>query len=56
MVLATAADRSIAEAIAAPGLPFIGEVIASDGLRNFVKGKAKARALSERFPDGFIYA
>ncbi len=54
VVLATAADRSIAEAIAAR-FPFIGEVIASDGSRN-LKGKAKARALSERFPDGFIYA
>ena len=54
VVLATAADRSVADAIAAR-FPFISEVIASDGSRN-LKGKAKAQALSERFPDGFIYA
>ncbi len=54
VVLATAADRRIAEAVAAR-FPFISEVIASDGTRN-LKGRAKARALSERFPGGFIYA
>ncbi len=54
IVLATAADRKIAEAIAVR-FPFISEVIASDGKRN-LKGKAKARHLRERFPEGFIYA
>ena len=54
IVLATAADRKIAEAIAAR-FPFISEVIASDGACN-LKGRAKARRLYERFPEGFIYA
>jgi len=54
VVLATAADRRIADAIAAR-FPFISEVIASDGTHN-LKGSAKARRLCERFPEGFIYA
>ena len=54
IVLATAADRRIAEAIAAH-YPFISEVIASDGTIN-LKGKTKANYLHERFPEGFIYA
>lgn len=54
VVLATAADRSVAEAVAAR-FPFINEVITSAGERN-LKGKAKAEHLLERFPDGFIYA
>jgi 4-hydroxybenzoate polyprenyltransferase len=54
VVLATAADRRIAEAFAAR-FPFISEVIASDGACN-LKGRTKARRLYERFPDGFIYA
>jgi 4-hydroxybenzoate polyprenyltransferase len=54
IVLATAADRRIAEAIAVR-FPFITEVIASDGARN-LKGKAKANRLRELFPEGFIYA
>ncbi|MGO8951831.1 MAG: UbiA family prenyltransferase [Rhodomicrobium sp.] len=54
VVLATAADRKIADAIAAR-FPFISEVIASDGTLN-LKGSAKARRLCERFPEGFIYA
>jgi 4-hydroxybenzoate polyprenyltransferase len=54
IVLATAADRRIAEAIAAR-FPFISEVIASDGAHN-LKGKAKARLLRERFPGGYVYA
>jgi 4-hydroxybenzoate polyprenyltransferase len=54
VVLSTAADRKIAEAIAAR-FPFISEVIASDGTCN-LKGKSKAKHLRERFPDGFIYA
>ncbi len=54
IVLATAADQKIADAIAAH-YPFITEVIASDGKRN-LEGKTKANRLRERFPDGFIYA
>jgi 4-hydroxybenzoate polyprenyltransferase len=54
IVLATAADTKIAEAIAAH-YPFISEVIASDGALN-LKGEAKAKRLRERFPEGFIYA
>jgi 4-hydroxybenzoate polyprenyltransferase len=54
IVLATAADRKIGEAIAAC-FPIISEVIASDGSRN-LKGEAKAKHLRDRFPDGFIYA
>jgi 4-hydroxybenzoate polyprenyltransferase len=54
IVLATAADRRIGEAIAVR-FPFISEVIASDGAHN-LKGKAKAKLLRERFPGGFIYA
>ena len=54
IVLATAADKKIAEAIATL-YPFISEVIASDGALN-LKGDAKAKCLRERFPEGFIYA
>lgn len=54
VVLATAADRKIGEAVAAR-FPFISEVIASDGAHN-LKGRAKASYLYERFPAGFIYA
>jgi phosphoserine phosphatase len=54
IVLATAADKKIAEAIAAH-YPFISEVIASDGTLN-LKEDAKAKCLRERFPEGFIYA
>src|SRR6516162_3030554 len=54
IVLATAADRKIGEAMAAR-FPFISEVIASDGSRN-LKGEAKAKHLCDRFPQGFIYA
>ena len=54
IVLATAADKRIAEAIAAH-YPFISEVIASDGILN-LKGEVKAKRLHERFPEGFIYA
>lgn len=54
IVLATAADRAVAEAVRRR-FPFIAEIMASgpDGNR---KGEAKARALRERFPDGFVYA
>lgn len=55
IVLATAADAKVAEAVAAH-LGLFDEVIASDGTRN-LKGPAKARALVERFGDrGFAYA
>ncbi len=54
VVLATAADRKIAEAVAAR-FPFISGVVASDGVHN-LKGDAKAHRLRELFPDGFIYA
>lgn len=52
--LATAAD-AIAAAKLAQRFGFVDGVIASDGVTN-LKGPAKARALTERFPDGFIYA
>jgi 4-hydroxybenzoate polyprenyltransferase len=54
IVLATAADQSVADAMASR-FPFISEVIASDGTSN-MKGKAKADRLCQRFPEGFIYA
>ena len=54
VVLATAADRAIAEKAAAR-FPFITEIIASDGQEN-LKGQVKARELMSRFPDGFVYA
>lgn len=54
VVLATGADRSIAEAIKAR-FPFIAEVIATEGESN-LKGRTKAQKLRERFPEGFIYA
>ena len=54
VVLATAADALLAEPIAAR-LRVFDRVIASDGSCN-LKGPAKARALTQLFPDGFIYA
>jgi 4-hydroxybenzoate polyprenyltransferase len=55
LVLATAADRRIAHAIATH-LDIFDEVIASDGNKN-LKGVAKARALTDRFGvKGFVYA
>lgn len=54
IVLVTAADRAIAEAIAAR-FPFIRQVIASNG-RDNCKGAAKAEILTRMFPDGFEYA
>lgn len=54
LVLCTAADRRIAEAIAAH-LGLFDEVIASDGAHN-LRGAAKAAALVDRFgPHGFDY-
>lgn len=52
--IATAADAAIANKVAAR-IPFVSEVIASDGKRN-LKGKTKATVLAERFPNGFEYA
>ncbi len=55
LVLVTASDRLLAEAVAAH-LGLFDEVIASDGIQN-MKGKAKAEALERRFgPKGFAYA
>lgn len=54
LVLATAAHRAPAEAIAAH-LDLFDEVIATDGSEN-LKGARKAAALAARFPDGFAYA
>jgi 4-hydroxybenzoate polyprenyltransferase/phosphoglycolate phosphatase-like HAD superfamily hydrolase len=55
LVLATAADRAVAEAVAAE-LGLFDEVLASDGATN-LKGAAKAQALVARFgAGGFAYA
>ncbi len=50
IVLATASDRRIAEAVARH-LGLFDEVLASDGIDN-LKGERKARALEERFGKG----
>ncbi len=52
--LATAADEFLAARLA-QRLGFVDFVIASDGRTN-LKGETKARALTERFPAGFVYA
>lgn len=54
IVLATAADEILAHRIARR-FPYISRVFATDGHRN-LKGKVKATALAEAFPQGFIYA
>lgn len=55
LVLATAADRTVGEAVAGH-LGLFDEVIASDGKRN-LKAAAKAAALTQRFgQQGFAYA
>jgi 4-hydroxybenzoate polyprenyltransferase len=54
LLLATAADRAPAEAIAAH-VGVFARVLASDGAGN-LKGARKAVALSRAFPDGFAYA
>jgi phosphoserine phosphatase len=54
VILATSANRRVAEQVAAR-FGFFSEVMASDGVSNF-KGEAKAAALRERFPEGFVYA
>lgn len=54
VVLATAADRAVADAVAAR-FPFISEVIAANsGYER--KASAKASLLRGRYPGGFIYA
>jgi 4-hydroxybenzoate polyprenyltransferase/phosphoserine phosphatase len=50
IVLATASDRRIAEAVAGH-LGLFDEVLASDGIEN-LKGERKARALEDRFGKG----
>jgi phosphoserine phosphatase len=52
--LVTAADRSVAEAVAAH-FGFFDGVIASDGRTN-LKARRKLQALAARFPAGFDYA
>ena len=52
--LATASDALVAARLA-QRFGFVDGVIASDGVNN-LKGPAKARVLSERFPQGFAYA
>jgi hypothetical protein len=54
VVLATATDALLAEPIAVR-LRVFDQVIASDGSCN-LKGLAKAQALTQLFPGGFIYA
>lgn len=54
VVLATGADRAVAEAMAAR-FPFIREIIAVSGTGPG-RSLAKAERLRERFPDGFAYA
>ena len=54
VVLATATDALLAEPIASR-LRIFDRVIASDGSLN-LKGPAKAQALMQLFPGGFIYA
>ncbi len=52
--VATAAHQDLARRLVAR-FDFIDEVIGSDGAAN-LKGRRKAAALAERFPDGFAYA
>lgn len=55
IVLVTAADRAVAEAVAGH-LGLFQEILASDGVRN-LRGSKKAEVLCERFGDQlFIYA
>ncbi len=54
IVLATAADRSIAEKVVRR-FPFISKIIASDGCTN-MRGRVKADELGRLYPGGFIYA
>ncbi len=54
VVLATASDLYVATQVATR-FSFIDRVVASDGVTN-LKGQAKAEALGQMFPDGFVYA
>lgn len=54
LILATAADRRIAEAVR-ERFPFFADVLASDGATN-LKGRHKADALAAACPEGFGYA
>jgi len=54
IIIATAADESVAQQIAAR-MDMPVEIRASDGVKN-LKGKKKAEALAEEFPQGFDYA
>lgn len=54
IVLATAADHAIAEKVARR-FPFICKVVSSDGRIN-MRGRAKADALTQLYPNGFVYA
>ena len=55
IVLCTAADQRTAEAVARHHEGLFDEVIATrDGIN--LKGAAKGAVLTERFPDGFVYA
>lgn len=51
--IATASDVGVAERLKAR-LPFVGEVIGSDGVLN-LKSAAKAATLKAKFPEGFAY-
>jgi phosphoserine phosphatase len=54
IVLASASDRSVVEAVAAH-LELFDRVFASDGRTN-LKSRRKAKALAAAFPQGFVYA
>lgn len=54
IVLATAADRKAAEAVA-QHVGLFDAVFASDGEIN-LKSRAKAKALAQAYPQGFVYA
>lgn len=54
VILATAAHRDTAK-LFRDRFPFISEILATGDNRN-LKGKVKADALAERFPEGFDYA
>jgi phosphoserine phosphatase len=54
IVLASASDKSVVEAVAAH-VGLFDRVFASDGRTN-LKSRRKAEALSAAFPQGFVYA
>ncbi len=55
IVLATASDAHIADAMR-ERFAFISETLASNGSTSNLKSRAKAAAVSARFPEGFVYA